>query len=142
MDIDLSTNLGCLRDIANGILTGYDLAIGSRYLKGSAIKRSFKRWFLSAAYHLIFTKLILSLKCKDAQCGFKAANPKIKELLTLVKDKNWFFETELLYLAQNKGYKIKEVPVIWTENKFSGVKLWTAIPQFVKKSLELRLRKA
>jgi len=47
----------------------------------------------------------------------------VENVLNKVENKVWFFDSELLYLAQKKGYSIKEVPVIWRENDVSILKV-------------------
>ena len=75
-------------------------------------------------------------------CGFKAVSPRVvREILPLVRNRNWFFESEMLYIAERKGFRIKEVPVDWKESEFSGIRLYKAILEFIKCSISLRLRK-
>jgi glycosyltransferase involved in cell wall biosynthesis len=143
MDIDLSADLRGFPNLISQIEKGYDISIGSRYHPQSDVKRSFKRTFISIGYNRVFMRLVLGAKdYTDAQCGFKAITREAaKRLLPLIKNRNWFFESELLYIAQRKGFKIKEVPVNWTESQFSGIKLYKAIIEFLVSSLKLRLRK-
>lgn len=122
MDIDLATNLEALPNLINSIKEGHDIAIGSRLLKNSQVKRSLLRTTTSRAYNL-FLRKYLGVKFKDAQCGFKAVNQKVvKEILPKVKDNSWFFDTEMLTLAEKEGYKIKEIPVEWVEKRVSNRK--------------------
>jgi len=143
MDIDLATDLKDFPSLLSFIDNGYDFSIGSRYKPKSKVKRSFKRWFVSFCYHRIFLKFFMGVKTySDAQCGFKAVNiDAAKKLLPLVRNKNWYFESELLYIAEKKGYSIHEIPVTWTESDFSGLKLYKAITEFLKCSFELRFRR-
>ena len=142
MDIDLSVDLRCLPSLIKKIQDGYDVSIGSRYLKESKVNRSFKRKIISIFYHLFLQQIILGTKYKDAQCGFKAINKKVTEqILPIVKDKEWFFESEMLYLAQRKGMKIIEIPVIWKEGRFSSLNLLKVIPEFFSKMIEVRFRR-
>ena len=143
MDIDLSTDIRGFSHLVSGIKAGYDIAIGSRYHPDSTVERSFKRRIVSASYHKIFMKIILGARTyTDGQCGFKAVSPRVvKEILPLVRNRNWFFESEMLYIAERKGLKIKEVPVNWKESEFSGMKLYKAILEFIKCGISLRLRR-
>jgi hypothetical protein len=60
----------------------------------------------------------------DAQCGFKAVRrATATRLLPLIEDEEWFFDTELLLLAEHNGLKIHEVPVHWVDDPDSRVKL-------------------
>lgn len=123
MDIDLSTDLQALPPLVQAIADGNDVSIGSRQYKGSVVERSLKREIISQGYILIL-KLLLKFPFTDAQCGFKAMSKKaVNELFPLILDDEWFFDTELLYLAHKRGYKVKELPVRWIEDKDSRVKI-------------------
>jgi glycosyltransferase involved in cell wall biosynthesis len=123
MDIDLSTDLESLPELIAAVgRENYDLAIGSRFLSASRVKRSFFRKLISYGYRLIID-FWLNSKIKDAPCGFKAANSKIvNDLLPKIKNNEWFFDSELVLLAEKQKYKIKELPVIWIEHKTVGRK--------------------
>ncbi len=96
------------------------MAIGSRRLAGSKVKRSLFKKIVSWSYNFLARKLLKS-KITDHPCGFKAVNQRaIKEILPLIKNSQWFFDTELLILAAQRAYRIKEIPVNWTEHKIKG----------------------
>jgi hypothetical protein len=119
---------------------GYAIAYGSRLAKGANIERSFKREINSRGYVLLF-KLLFRAKFSDAQCGFKAITREAAQaLLPLVQDGEWFFDTELLILAQQRGYKMKEVPVKWVEDPDTRVKFPDDIIKMVSKLVRLRFR--
>jgi glycosyltransferase involved in cell wall biosynthesis len=124
MDIDLSTDLNAVLPLVQAIADGNAVAIGSRQYKGSVVERSLRREVISQGYIFIL-KLLLKFPFSDAQCGFKAMSKKaVNELFPLILDDEWFFDTELLYLAHKKGYPVKELPVRWIEDKDSRVKIW------------------
>ena len=123
MDIDLSTDLNAFPPMIQAIIDGFDIAIGSRQYKGAVVDRSFRREVISRGYIWIL-KLMLGFPFTDAQCGFKAASKKaVDDLFPYIKDDEWFFDTELLYIAHKEGYKIKELPVGWIEDRDSRVKI-------------------
>ncbi len=123
MDIDLSTGLEALPPLVQAIADGCAVAIGSRQYKGAVVERSLKREVISQGYILIL-KLLLRFPFTDAQCGFKAMSKQaVNELFQLIVDDEWFFDTELLYLAHKRGYKVKELPVRWVEDKDSRVRI-------------------
>ena len=141
MDVDLSTDLSSFMDLIAQIENCYDISNGSRYHKDSIVKRYHTRRILSVVYHLFILKFILNTKFTDSQCGYKAVNQRfIKEVIPFVKDRNWFFETEMLYIAQKKKLKIKEIPIIWKESGFSSVRLIKTVFEFLYKVFELRFR--
>lgn len=113
MDVDLSTDLKHLKDIVSAIEEGYDVATGSRLMKESVAKRPLKRDLASRVYNFL-VRLLLGSKVRDHQCGFKAFKKSaILELGEKVRDTHWFWDTEVLVLAQKMGYKVKEIPVCW-----------------------------
>jgi putative flippase GtrA len=122
MDVDLSTDLAALLPLVAPLLSGHsDLAIGSRLARGARVVRGAKREFISRCYNLIL-RASLAARFSDAQCGFKAIRADVAaRLLPLVQDTGWFFDTELLVLAQRVGLRIHEVPVDWVDDPDSRV---------------------
>ncbi len=122
MDVDLSTDLDALLPLVAPLMSGHsDLAIGSRLASGSRVVRGAKREFISRSYNLLL-RAGLSASFSDAQCGFKAIRADVaRELLPYVQDTSWFFDTELLVVAQRCGLRIHEVPVDWFDDPDSSV---------------------
>lgn len=122
MDIDLSTNLDSFKPMIAPLITGdAGLATGSRLMKQSRTTRGFKRELISRCYNRII-RTTMKTKFVDAQCGFKAIRRDVaQKLLPHIKDKAWFFDTELLVKAEYEGYKIHEEPVEWIEDTDSRV---------------------
>jgi len=122
MDIDLSTDLSCLAGLLAPLLENRaDVAIGSRLAPGARVTRGLKRETISRSYNILLRGL-LGVGFSDAQCGFKAARREaIAALLAQIEDDGWFFDTELLYLAQRHRLAIHEVPVLWIEDPDSHV---------------------
>lgn len=145
MDADLATELTALPGLIQAISReGFDMACGSRFARGSVVKRSGLRKMVSHGYRLVL-KLIVNLQAKDAPCGFKAINKKIKnDILPMVRNTEWFFDSELLILAEKLGYKIKEIPINWREptetGRSSQVKIISLSLTYIKKALEIRQR--
>jgi glycosyltransferase involved in cell wall biosynthesis/putative flippase GtrA len=122
MDVDLSTDLAALAPLVAPLISGHsDLAIGTRLGRGARVVRGAKREFISRCYNLIL-RSTLSARFSDAQCGFKAIRADVAErLLPHVADTGWFFDTELLVLAERSGLRIHEVPVDWVDDPDSRV---------------------
>lgn len=122
MDVDLSTDLDALLPLVAPLVSGHsDLAIGTRLSRASAVVRGPKREFISRAYNLLL-KTTLAARFSDAQCGFKAGRTEIVQaLLPAVEDQAWFFDTELLLLAERGGLRIHEIPVDWVDDPDSRV---------------------
>jgi putative flippase GtrA len=122
MDSDLSTDLSALLPLVAPLLSGHsDLAIGTRLSRGARVVRGPKRELISRCYNALL-HVVLRARFSDAQCGFKAIRADCaRELLPLVHDRAWFFDTELLVLAERAGLRIHEVPVDWIDDTDSRV---------------------
>jgi putative flippase GtrA len=122
MDVDLSTDLAAVLPLVAPLISGHsDLAIGTRLARGSRVVRGPKRELISRGYNLLLRRT-LAASFSDAQCGFKAIRADVAgRLLPLVQDTGWFFDTELLVLAQRAGLRIHEVPVDWVDDPDSRV---------------------
>lgn len=122
MDVDLSTDLAALLPLVAPLISGHsDVAIGTRLSRGSRVVRGAKREVISRCYNLIL-RSTLSARFSDAQCGFKAIRADVAQgLLPHVADTGWFFDTELLVLAERSGLRIHEVPVDWIDDPDSRV---------------------
>jgi glycosyltransferase involved in cell wall biosynthesis len=141
MDVDLSTHLGALLPLVAPLLSGHsDLAIGSRLVHGARVDRSRKRELISRAYNFVL-RLALGSRVSDAQCGFKAGRREaIQALLPAVENEHWFFDSELLHLAEQGGLRIHEVPVDWTEDPDSRVHLVATAIEDLRGIARLRRR--
>jgi len=122
MDVDLSTDLNALLPLVAPLTSGHsDVAIGTRLAPGSRVIRGPKREIISRCYNLLL-RTTLGASFSDAQCGFKAIGaPQARQLLPLIEDRGWFFDTELLVLAERAGLRIHEVPVDWIDDADSRV---------------------
>lgn len=122
MDVDLSTDLRALLPLVAPLVSGHsDIAIGTRLRSDSRVVRGPKREFISRCYNRLL-RVSLDAGFSDAQCGFKAIRAdRARQLLPLIQDREWFFDTELLVLAQRAGMRIHEVPVDWVDDPDSRV---------------------
>jgi glycosyltransferase involved in cell wall biosynthesis len=122
MDVDLATDLAALLPLVAPLVSGHsDVAIGSRLIRGASVVRGPKRELISRTYNVIL-RATLSARFSDAQCGFKAIRAdRAAVLLPLIEDTGWFFDTEMLVLAERAGLRIHEVPVDWVDDPDSRV---------------------
>ncbi|HJT95368.1 MAG TPA: bifunctional glycosyltransferase family 2/GtrA family protein [Mycobacterium sp.] len=122
MDVDLSTDLAALVPLVAPLISGHsDVSIGTRLGRGARVVRGPKREMISRCYNLIL-KSTLAAGFSDAQCGFKAIRSDVAQrLLPHISDTGWFFDTELLVLAERSGLRIHEVPVDWVDDPDSRV---------------------
>ena len=140
MDVDLSTDLAELPTLVAAVSEGqYHIAIGSRLLPESrVVGRTLKREITSRGYSLLFRAMFLT-SFRDAQCGFKALSRRAADdLAPLVQDNGWFFDSELLILAQSCRYRIREIPVHWTDDPDSRVRIIRTAWEDVKGLLRLK----
>ncbi|MBI5620962.1 glycosyltransferase [Candidatus Gottesmanbacteria bacterium] len=124
MDIDLSTDLQHFPSLIRSLTRGYDIAIGSRNAHGARVYgRNALRTITSKGY-IALIKLFFWVHFSDAQCGFKAVTRRIvDELIPVVDDNEWFFDSELLITGEKLGYRIYEEPVTWIDNPGSTVRV-------------------
>lgn len=145
MDIDLAVSLENLDLLIDPILNNQaDLVIGSRLLKKSKVERSYFRSLSSLVYNQL-SRLLLNHDFRDLQCGFKSLKPEVfLKVEPSLKDNNWFFDTELVILAKKYKFRIFEIPVDWTENRYaqrvSKVSVYKHAWGFIKNSIALRFR--
>ncbi|MCK4242208.1 MAG: glycosyltransferase family 2 protein [Dehalococcoidia bacterium] len=140
MDVDLSTDLEAFPRLIQAIEEGHDVAIGSRHLSDSSVRRSLGRELTSRSYNFLIKAMFLA-KLSDAQCGFKALSSEAaRKLVPLIRDRGWFFDTELLILAHKKGCRIKEIAVAWVEDPDSRVSIPRTALQDLKGLLRMRFR--
>ena len=130
MDVDLSTGLAAFPElIASIAVGGFGVATGSRLARDSRTTRSLLRTALSVGYNTII-KAAFWTKFSDAQCGFKAISSEVaRKVLPLIEDNNWFFDTELLILAEKMGYSVKDIPVEWVEDPDTRVKIGSTVSE-------------
>lgn len=143
MDADMATDLSALPILIKELKNGCDLVIGSRFAKESSAKRPILRKITSKIFSLI-TRLMFGLKVKDYPCGFKGVNKNvIKVILPMVKNDQFFFDTELVIRSAKKGLKIKEIPIIWQDRDRNKSKSRVSILKVTKEYLRelLKLKK-
>jgi hypothetical protein len=145
MDVDLSTDLAALEPLVTPLVRNdADVAIGSRLARGARVTRGLKREVISRAYNGLL-RTYSGARFSDAQCGFKAVRRDAAALLVpMIEDDGWFFDTELLLLAQHYGMRIHEVPVEWVDDPDSRVNiLQTALDDLRGlRRMKLSLRRA
>ena len=140
MDVDLSTDLEALPPLVESLASGAcDVAIGSRLAPGAAVTaRSLKREVLSRGYNIIIRSMFF-VSFRDAQCGFKGLTRRAAEdLAPVILDNGWFFDTELLILAEKLGYRVIEIPVRWTDDPDTRVKVVRTAYEDLKGLFRLR----
>ncbi len=142
MDVDLSSDLESLAPLTRSVLEeGYHVASGSRMTKGSQITRALPREITSRGFIFLIKVLFLS-GLSDTQCGFKAISRQAaQELLPRVENEEWFFDTELLLLAEKGGYRVKQVPVHWIEDPDSRVNVIKTVAEDLRGLLRMRFRR-
>lgn len=138
-DVDLSTDLEEFLPLFHALIVdGHDLAVGSRLAHGARTTRSMKRQVISLIYNALL-KRVLDVHFTDAQTGFKALTREVVEkVLPFVKDESWFLDTELLVLAERRGYRIADIPITWVEDDDSRVRILRTAWDDVRGVMRLR----
>ncbi len=144
MDVDLSTDLNQLPKLISMVAEGgCDVAIGSRLAKGSDTDRQLKREITSRGYVFLIRATFPRLRITDAQCGFKALNRRTVDLIVpKIENRMWFFDTEMLILAQQAGLRICELPVRWVEDRDSKVHILKTAIEDIRGLARMRLRRS
>ena len=119
MDADNSTSIDQFASFIPSLEDGYDIAIGNRALKNSKIKKRqpfYKELFGNIGNKLI--RLFAVSKISDTQCGFKCFSSKsAQNIFSKLTIDRWGFDIEILAVANQLGYKVKAVPVVWKNRK-------------------------
>jgi putative flippase GtrA len=141
MDVDLSTGLDALLPLVAPLVSGHsDVAIGSRLTNGAKVVRGTKRELISRTYNGLLRATFRN-GFRDAQCGFKALRSDVaRALLPEIKDEGWFFDTELLLLAEHNGLRVSEVPVDWVDDPDSRVHVVPTAKEDLKGMLRVARR--
>ncbi len=141
MDVDLSSDLTSFPELVRAVASGEaDLAIGSRLLQKTGTQRSWQREVLSRGYNRLL-RGVFGVRFSDAQCGFKAISRRAGQaILPLVENNHWFFDTELLVLAEQAGFRIHDLPVRWHEDRDSTVKVLGTVAEDLRGIARLRSR--
>lgn len=139
MDVDLSTDLAAVPRVVELLREGADIVTGSRLHPQSKITRSLKREILSRGYNTLIRWVLRTRSFDDAQCGFKGVRiATVRRLLPLIEDQEWFFDTELLVLAEYAGLTVRTLPITWVEDPDSRVNIPQTIWQDLKGLARLR----
>lgn len=138
LDVDLSTDLSALPPLIAPLLSGHsDVAIGTRLAPGARVVRGRTREFISRSYNLLL-RGAMAVRFSDAQCGFKAVRREVaQQLIPLIEDNGWFFDTELLIIAERSGLRIHEVPVDWIDDPHSSVNIVSTAREDIKGMLRV-----
>ncbi len=139
MDVDLSTGLDAFPPLIEAVASQrFDLAIGSRLHKDAHTERGWRREYISRGYNRL-VKALFGMRFPDAQCGFKAiTRTAARQLLPVIEDPGWFFDTELLIVAEQCGYRICDLPVTWIDDPDSRVRVLSTAWADLKGLLRVR----
>ncbi len=125
MDADLSHNPDFMQNFIDTIKSGYDVAVGSRYIKGGSIKGwGIYRKSVSKTANTL-SRLLLKINVSDVTTGFRAYRKSALSSIDLdeIKSDGYSFQLEILFKLFKKGYKIKEIPIIFEDRKAGESKL-------------------
>lgn len=124
-DADLSTPIEELEKLLPYYYEGFDIVIGSRGLKESDIvkRQPWHREGMGKIFNFIVRGIALD-GFKDTQCGFKIFKDDVaRKIFKLCRIDRFSFDVEMLFIAREMGYRIKEVPIRWSNSPNSRVKI-------------------
>jgi glycosyltransferase involved in cell wall biosynthesis len=114
-DADLSSPIEEMPKLLAALAAGADIAIGSRWLRAElqTQRQSLLRQLAGRIFNGL-NRIILGLRFKDTQCGFKAFTRRaVQKILPLQRIERWGFDPEILFLARKFGFRVEEVAVLW-----------------------------
>lgn len=126
LDADLGIPIEELEKFLREIKNGSDLVIASRYVPGLKIKTPvlWYRSIMEKIFRILRMIILDDYEIKDTQCGFKVFRSQAaKEIFSALKTKRFAFDSEVIFLAKKKGYKIKELPITLQNPKKSSIKI-------------------
>ncbi|HRO07782.1 MAG TPA: polyprenol monophosphomannose synthase [Saprospiraceae bacterium] len=144
MDADFSHNPTDLSRLLDACISGADVAIGSRYVKGGNIKNWSKDRVLLSYIASMYVRMITLMPIKDPTAGFICYKRKVLASLDLgkVKFKGYTFQIEMKYYSWNKGFRLKEVPITFVDREKGASKMHANIvSEAIKGVLQMRIRK-
>jgi glycosyltransferase involved in cell wall biosynthesis len=120
-DADLSSPIEEMPKLLRALATGADIAIGSRWVRAElqTQRQSLHRQLFGRIFNLLL-RIVLGLRFKDTQCGFKAFTRRAAQtILPLQRIERWGFDPEILFIALKRGFRVVEVPVSWAHDERS-----------------------
>jgi len=129
MDCDFSHNPADLVRLLEACENGADVAVGSRYVKGGNVSNWDMKRILLSYFASLYVRMILWIPVKDTTAGFKCYKRKVLQSIELDKIKfmGYAFQIEMKYRAVKKGFKIVEVPIMFTDRVLGVSKMSTKI---------------
>lgn len=119
----------------------YDGVIASRYISGAILKpRNTVLRIIASRIYNFFIRATLIIPYRDTQCGAKIfkRNALIK-IINNIGMTSWAFDIEMLYLLNKAGYKIKEIPTVWSNEDYSTINFWRSGPWMGLAIIRLRI---
>ncbi|MCQ9207566.1 MAG: glycosyltransferase family 2 protein [Omnitrophica bacterium] len=140
MDADMSTSLKAFPNFEKHF-RDYDIIMGSRWCKEADIKvmQPWHRRFLGIIFYKILNLFFLK-NVTDANCGFKCYRKDVaRDIFSKQLLRGWGFDAELLYIAEKRKYRIKEVPVAWAHGMDSKVNLLTVPAKTIVELVKIKI---
>jgi glycosyltransferase involved in cell wall biosynthesis len=124
MDADFSHNPRYVPDLVDKINQGYDLVIGSRYVRGGESTQTLDRRVFSWSANTL-TRMLLGLHAHDTTAGFRCYRRQVLESLDLdsIKSSGYSFLFEMLFRVEQRGWTVGEVPIIFQDRRLGASKI-------------------
>ena len=139
-DADNSTVPSELDRVVEAVRSGADVALGSRWLPTSVqkIRQPLSRRVASRTFNGI-VRLLFALPFRDTQCGAKAFRASaLKPVLDHPLTTGWAFDVELIWVLQRHGAQIVEIPIVWSDNSGSRLRMHRDAPAMLWELLRIR----
>ncbi len=139
LDADLTIPLEVVDDFLRAIADGADIAIASRYVRGSVVERPWWRKLMGDVFRL-FVRAIVPTGLADTQCGGKAYTAEAAKGLFAVQRLDGFaFDAEVLFLARRAGYRVIEIPFALRQASESSIDFLSQSPKMFRDLVQIRL---
>lgn len=124
-DADLSTPIEEFPKLAARLDQGFDIAVGSRKMRGARLLRRQPRFRETLGKGFTFlSQMALAVRLSDFTCGFKLfTRASARDIFRRLSTDRWGFDSEVLFLAARRGYRVAEVPVTWSDDRHTKVDL-------------------
>lgn len=140
LDADLSIPTDALADLLAAVRDGADIAVASRYVAGSTVRRPPLRLAMSHVFRWLVRTLVPT-GLGDTQCGGKAYTAEAaRTLFSRVTIDGFAFDAEVLFVARRLGYRVVEVPVDLVQPRDTSIHLLRDAPAMIRDLVLIRLR--
>jgi dolichyl-phosphate beta-glucosyltransferase len=139
LDSDLTIPIDIIDRFVSALNEGADIAVASRYVKGSIVKRPWWRSLLGIVFRRC-VHLLVPVDVKDTQCGGKAYTAEAaSDLFPKSRVDGFSFDAEVLFLARRAGYRVQEIPFTLVQDHVTSIDFMAQAPRMLRDLARIRL---